>query len=62
VAKNSLGQIQEITVLIKTQGSDTKLVAQMQPLSEAQGLSRKIIAANPSPRLFAKLVTVKTAV
>ncbi|MEI7998553.1 MAG: glycosyl hydrolase family 57, partial [Candidatus Omnitrophota bacterium] len=40
VAKNSLGQIQEITVLIKTQGSDTKLVAQMQPLSEAQGLSR----------------------
>lgn len=41
VAKNSLGQIQEITVLIKTQGSDTKLVAQMQPLSEAEGLSRK---------------------
>jgi len=41
VAKNSLGEIQEITVLIKTQGSDTKLVAQMQPLSEAQGLSRK---------------------
>ena len=41
VAKNSLGQIQEITVLIKTQGSDTKLVAQMQPVSEAQGLSRK---------------------
>jgi hypothetical protein len=41
VAKNSLGQTQEITVLIKTQGSDTKLVAQMQPLSEAKGLSRK---------------------
>lgn len=41
VAKNSLGQTQEITVLIKTQGSDTKLVAQMQPLSEAQGLSRQ---------------------
>ena len=41
VAKNSLGQIQEITVLIKTQGSDTKLVAQMQPLSEARGLSRQ---------------------
>ncbi len=40
VAKNSLGEIQEITVLIKTQGSDTKLVAQMQPLSEARGLSR----------------------
>jgi len=39
VAKNSLGQSQEITVLIKTQGSDTKLVAQMQPLAEARGLS-----------------------
>jgi hypothetical protein len=36
-----LGQVQEITVLIKTQGSDTKLVAQMQPLSEARGLSRQ---------------------
>ncbi|MBF0571029.1 MAG: glycosyl hydrolase family 57 [Candidatus Omnitrophica bacterium] len=41
VARNSLGQTQEITVLIKTQGSDTKLVAQMQPLSEARGLSRR---------------------
>jgi len=41
VAKNSLGQTQEITVLIKTQGSDTKLVAQMQPLSEARGLTRR---------------------
>lgn len=41
VAKNSLGQTQEITVLIKTQGSDTKLVAQMQPLSEARGLARQ---------------------
>lgn len=38
VAKNSYGHIQEITVLIKTQGSDTKLVAQMQPYYEACGL------------------------
>jgi len=38
VAKNSYGQVQEITVLIKTQGSDTKLVAQMQPYYEACGL------------------------
>jgi len=36
VAKNSLGETQEITVLIKTQGSDTKLVAQMQPYYEAK--------------------------
>ncbi|MFH1245165.1 MAG: glycosyl hydrolase family 57 [Candidatus Omnitrophota bacterium] len=39
VAKNSLGQTEEITVLIKTQGSDTKLVAQMQPYYEARSLS-----------------------
>ncbi|OGW76168.1 MAG: glycosyl hydrolase family 57, partial [Omnitrophica bacterium RBG_13_46_9] len=36
IAKNSLGQTEEITVLIKTQGSDTKLVAQMQPYYEAK--------------------------
>ncbi len=36
VAKNSLGKIEEITILIKTQGSDTKLVAQMQPYYEAK--------------------------
>ncbi len=41
VARNSLGKVEEITVLIKTQGSDTKLVAQMQPLFEARGLSRQ---------------------
>ncbi|MFA7676678.1 MAG: glycosyl hydrolase family 57 [Candidatus Omnitrophota bacterium] len=35
-AKNSAGKIAEITVLIKTQGSDTKLVAQMQPFYEAK--------------------------
>jgi len=49
VAKNSLGQIQEITVLIKTQGSDTKLVAQMQPLFEAKGLSRQQVAGKMVP-------------
>jgi hypothetical protein len=36
VAKNSLGDVEEIPVLIKTQGSDTKLVAQMQPYYEAK--------------------------
>ncbi|MBN3040581.1 MAG: glycosyl hydrolase family 57 [Candidatus Omnitrophica bacterium] len=41
VAKNSSGQIQSITVLIKTQGSDTKLVAQMQPFYEAQSKQRE---------------------
>ncbi len=41
VARNSEGQTAEITVLIKTQGSDTKLVAQMQPYYEAKGKSRE---------------------
>ncbi len=36
VARNSRGETAEITVLIKTQGSDTKLVAQMQPYYEAK--------------------------
>lgn len=41
VARNSLGEVTEIVVLIKTKGSDTKLVAQMQPYHEAQTKSRE---------------------
>ncbi|HNX91141.1 MAG TPA: glycosyl hydrolase family 57, partial [Candidatus Omnitrophota bacterium] len=41
VAKNSEGKVEEITILVKTQGSDTKLVAQMQPYYEAKGLDRR---------------------
>ncbi len=41
VAKNSLGKTEEITVLVKTQGSDTKLVAQMQPYYEARSRGRE---------------------
>lgn len=40
-AKNSLGETREIVVLIKTQGSDTKLVGQMQPYYEAKTLGRQ---------------------
>ncbi len=40
LARNSLGETVGITALIKTQGSDTKLVAQMQPFYEAKTLSR----------------------
>jgi Glycosyl hydrolase family 57 len=36
VAQNSQGESIAITILIKTQGSDTKLVAQMQPYHEAK--------------------------
>ncbi|MEA5594404.1 glycosyl hydrolase family 57 [Rivularia sp. UHCC 0363] len=39
VARNSQGETVSITALIKTQGSDTKLVAQMQPYYEAKSLS-----------------------
>jgi hypothetical protein len=41
VAKNSLGEKAEITVLVKTQGSDNKLIGQMQPYYEAKGLGRE---------------------
>ncbi|MGB7415116.1 MAG: glycosyl hydrolase family 57 [Thermosynechococcaceae cyanobacterium] len=41
VARNSKGETISMTALIKTQGSDTKLVAQMQPYHEAKGLDRQ---------------------
>lgn len=41
IARNSQGDITSITVLIKTQGSDTKLVGQMQPYYEAKSQSAK---------------------
>jgi len=40
-ARNSSGDTISITALIKTQGSDTKLVGQMQPCYEALGLQRQ---------------------
>ncbi|MBF2028035.1 MAG: glycosyl hydrolase family 57 [Oscillatoriales cyanobacterium C42_A2020_001] len=41
VARNSQGETTSITVLIKTQGSDTKLVGQMQPYYEAKSQPEK---------------------
>lgn len=40
VCRNSQGETATIIAIIKTQGSDTKLVAQMQPYYEAKGLHR----------------------
>ncbi len=40
MARNSEGKTVSITALIKIQGADTKLVAQMQPFYEAKGLHR----------------------
>ena len=41
IARNSQGETESITALIKTQGSDTKLVGQMQPYYEAKNYSPK---------------------
>lgn len=48
VARNSHGDTTSITVLIKTQGSDTKLVGQMQPFYEAKSQSFKPAIADIS--------------
>jgi Glycosyl hydrolase family 57 len=55
VAKNSLGDIEEIIALIKTQGSDTKLVAQMQPFYEAEGLNVQDYAGKSIPPFVAQI-------
>ncbi len=55
VARNSKGQTASITALIKTQGSDTKLVAQMQPYYEAKGLSRLDLGGKSVPALCAQI-------
>lgn len=49
VARNSQGETISITALIKTQGSDTKLVAQMQPYHEAKGRGRQEIGGVSVP-------------
>ncbi|HUI58003.1 MAG TPA: hypothetical protein VLY04_23670 [Bryobacteraceae bacterium] len=55
VARNSDGETMSITAIIKTQGSDTKLVAQMQPYYEARGLSRLDVAGRSVPALTAQV-------
>lgn len=49
VARNSKGETIEILALIKTQGSDTKLVAQMQPYHEAKTRGRQTIGGISIP-------------
>ena len=55
VAKNSQGQTLSITAIIKTQGSDTKLIGQMQPYYEAKGLARATLASKPVPQLVTQI-------
>ena len=55
VARNSHGQTQSITAIVKTQGSDTKLIGQMQPYYEAKGLSRVELAGRSIPPLVTQI-------
>ena len=55
IARNSHGDTAEITVLIKTQGSDTKLVGQMQPCYEAMGLQQQTREGRQLPSLVSQI-------
>ncbi len=55
VAKNSSGEEVSIIAIIKTQGSDTKLVAQAQPLYEAKSLNRWELAGKQVPPLVTQI-------
>ncbi len=54
-ARNSKGETVSLTALIKTQGSDTKLVAQMQPFHEAKNLGRITIGHHEIPSLVSQI-------
>jgi hypothetical protein len=55
VARNSSGEDVSILALIKTQGSDTKLVGQMQPCYEALGLGRQALGETMIPALVSQI-------
>jgi hypothetical protein len=55
VCTNSAGESASILAIIKTQGSDTKLVAQMQPYYEARSLSRWELAGKAVPPLVTQI-------
>ncbi len=52
---NSRGETASIIAVIKTQGSDTKLVAQMQPYYEAKSLGRWNLAGRSVPPLVTQI-------
>jgi hypothetical protein len=55
ICANSRGEVASITAVIKTQGSDTKLVAQMQPYYEAKGLPRWVLGGTRVPPLVTQI-------
>ncbi len=55
VCANSRGETASITAIVKTHGSDTKLVGQMQPYYEAKGLSRLELGGRRVPPLVTQI-------
>jgi hypothetical protein len=55
VCRNAAGNTVSIVAIVKTQGSDTKLVAQMQPWYEAKGLDRSDLAGQAVPPLVTQI-------
>lgn len=55
LCRNSAGETAEIIAILKTQGSDTKLVAQMQPYYEAKGLARAELSGRSVPPLVTQI-------
>ena len=55
IARNSRGEELSIVALIKTQGSDSKLVGQMQPYYEAKGLAPAELGGRAVPQLVTQI-------
>jgi hypothetical protein len=55
VVQNSDGETASIVAVIKTQGSDTKLVGQMQPYYEAKSVGATTLAGKQIPRLVTQI-------
>jgi hypothetical protein len=55
VCTNSQGDTAEIVAVVKTQGSDSKLVGQLQPYDEARGLSHMQLAGRRVPPLVTQI-------
>lgn len=55
ISRNSHGEVISMTILIKTQGSDTKLVGQMQPYYEAKGRGKQQIGNMTIPSLVTQI-------
>ncbi len=55
VCSNARGETTSIIAVVKTQGSDTKLVAQMQPAYEARSLGRWELAGRSVPPLVTQI-------